>query len=108
MTPSTPGDAPDIWKLIFEQTPVVIRWLLGVLTLGIFTMLGLLWRWSRKDIENLQKHQHDHLQSINGRISTEIAGVHTRVSTLETRLDKRLEEMNHHLITIATNTHKGD
>ena len=38
---------PDIWALIFEQTPQALRWVLGVATLGVFTLLSILYRWHR-------------------------------------------------------------
>ena len=72
----------DIWSALFEQTPRIVRWLLGFLTLGIFTLLGVLYRWHREDMRR----------------------VHERVDQLEHRLDDRLYEVNRHLIQIAANT----
>jgi len=102
--PGPPSNAPDIWQLMFEQTPTVIRWLLGVLTLGTFTLLGVLWRWSRRDIEMIQKRQSEDIQSLHSRMSSDIGGVNSRISSLEQRIDDQMQEMNHHLITIASNT----
>lgn len=99
-----PSNAPDIWYLMFEQTPIVIRWLLGVLTLGTFTVIGILWRWSRKDIDQIQRRQSDDIQSLHSRVSADIGGVNTRISSLEQRMSDQMQEMNHHLVTIASNT----
>ena len=90
------GAGPDVWNLLFEQTPVIVRWALGVLTLGLFTVTGILYRWNRQDI-----------QRIDSRITDNINGVQTRISALEGRLDHRLEEMNRHLIDIAANTKRS-
>lgn len=72
----------DIWSALFEQTPRIVRWILGFLTLGIFTLLSVLYRWHRDDMRR----------------------VHERVDQLENRLDDRLDEVNRHLIQIAANT----
>ena len=77
-----PSGEIDIWNTLFEQTPKIVRWLLGFLTLGIFTLLGVLYRWHREDMRR----------------------VHERVDQLEHRLDDRLDEVNRHLIQIAANT----
>ena len=77
-----PSGEIDIWNTLFDQTPRIVRWLLGFLTLGIFTLLGVLYRWHRDDMRR----------------------VHERVDQLEHRLDDRLDEVNRHLIQIAANT----
>lgn len=79
---SPSGTDIDIWQAIFEQTPKVFRWVLGIMTLGIFTMLSILYRWHREDLRR----------------------VHERVDLLEARIEKRLDEVNGHLIEIASNT----
>lgn len=45
---------PDVWHLMFEQTPVIIRGLLGFVTLGLFTVAGILYRWHRKDMQRIE------------------------------------------------------
>lgn len=72
----------DIWQLIFEQTPSVLRWALGVLTLGIFTLAGVLYRWHRDDLRE----------------------VHDRVDRLENRIEAQHVETNRLLFEIANNT----
>lgn len=78
--PSSEG--PDVWHLIFEQTPPVLRWVLGILTLGIFTVLGILYRWSREDLRRVE----------------------SRITHLEGRLDRHMDENNRLLTQIASNT----
>jgi len=72
----------DIWQMIFEQTPLVLRWALGVLTLGIFTLAGVLYRWHRDDLKE----------------------VHKRVDRLENRIEAQHAETNKLLFEIANNT----
>ena len=76
----------DVWELIFNQTPIVLRWVLGVLTLGVFTLASVLYRWHRADMKEM----------------------HDRVDRLEERMDQRHAETNRYLIEIAQNTRKGD
>jgi hypothetical protein len=79
-------DSPiDVWHLIFEQTPSVLRWVLGVLTLGIFTLAGVLYRWHREDMRH----------------------VNNRIDRLEKTMDQRHQETNRLLFEIARNTRKG-
>ena len=83
----------DVWDAVFNQTPVVIRWILGALTLGVFTLAGALYRWNRQDV-----------QSIADKQTIENDRVHNRIDRLEIKLDKSTAEMNGHLIEIAKNT----
>ena len=76
----------DVWDLLFNQTPTVLRWALGVLTLGVFTLASVLYRWHRADMKEM----------------------HDRVDRLEERMDVRHAETNRYLIEIAQNTRKGD
>jgi hypothetical protein len=76
----------DVWDLLFNQTPTVLRWALGVLTLGVFTLASVLYRWHRADMKEM----------------------HDRVDRLEARMDQRHAETNRYLIEIAQNTRKGD
>lgn len=77
---------PDIWTLLFEQTPTIIRAALGVLTMGIFTLAAVLYRWHRDDLRE----------------------VHERVDRLENRIEAQHVESNRLLFQIARNTGSGD
>ena len=78
--------SPDIWNLVFEQTPPVFRWALGMLTLGIFTLASVLYRWHRDDLRE----------------------VHERVDRLENRIEAQHVESNRLLFQIARNTGSGE
>lgn len=73
---------PDIWALIFEQTPTTLRWIFGVLTLGVFTLLSVLYRWHRADMRRIE----------------------SRIDNLEGRLDHHMGEQTRILTQIASNT----
>ena len=67
---------PDVWNLLFEQTPVLIRGLLGVLTLGLFTLAGILYRWNKADM----------------------ARIENRMDNMEKRMDEGFAEMRGYLV----------
>lgn len=77
--------SPDVWHLVFEQTPPVLRWVLGVLTLGVFTLAGVLYRLNRESMNQ----------------------VHKRVDRLEVRMTDQNIETNRLLLQIAQNTHRS-
>ena len=81
-----PVDAPDVYHLIFDQTPRVIRWVLTVLTFGLFALAGWLWRRQERTAQRIEDQLH-------ARIDREMVTVH-----------RRLDEMNGHLFEIAKNT----
>lgn len=74
-----------MWNMLFEQTPVVIRGALGVLTLGIFTLASVLYRWHKDDLQK----------------------VHVRIDSLEGKMEQRQAETNRLLFQIAQNTDRG-
>ena len=77
---------PDnVWEALFEQTPAILRYVLGVLTLGLFSLAGVLYRWHRDDL----------------------AQVNERIDRLERVMDTRHQETNRILMQIATNTRRS-
>ena len=87
---------PDIWTLLFDQTPPVFRWALGMLTLGIFTLASVLYRWHRDDL----KEVHDRVDRLERRIEAH----NTRLGE---RIDAHNTETNRLLFQIARNTGSG-
>ena len=77
---------PDIWTLVFQQTPTIIRWMLGILTMGIFTLAGVLYRWHRDDMRDL----------------------HDRVDRLDSHLVAQHTETTQTLVQIASNTSRSN
>ena len=73
---------PNVWEMVFNQTPAVLRWALGILTFGIFTLAGVLYRWHRADMDEM----------------------HRRMDRMEALADKRHNETNRLLFEIAQNT----
>ena len=97
----------NIWDALFEQTPLVLRYVLGVLTLGLFTIAGYIHQQNK---ENLKQMDIRHRASMQ-RMETQ---VHARMDRMEEQNEKREErfllqfvEMNRNLMQIASNTQRG-
>jgi len=75
-------ETPDIWALIFEQTPQAIRWLLGALTLGLFTLASLIWRWHRDEMQRIEREAHESRREAHERIDREVQSIHTRLDEI--------------------------
>ena len=61
---------PDIWTLLFEQTPFILRVALSILTFGLFTLAAMLWRWNRADLQRVEKQVHSRMDRVEGKIDT--------------------------------------
>lgn len=72
---------PMIWDLMFEQTPIVIRWFLGAMLVAIMSLVGLVYKRLRADIKRL----------------------HARIDGVETRMDNDFREFNTSLLMVARN-----
>lgn len=65
-----PTSDHNVWVMMFESTPPALRWVLSILTLGLFGLAGVIWR----------------------RYHERIAIVESRINSLATKEDvKRLE-----------------
>jgi len=69
---TNPEHNPDVYQLLFDQTPVVIRWLLGVLTLGLFSLAGWVWKRQESQMDKVRKELHE-------RMDREMSGVYNRL-----------------------------
>lgn len=77
---------PDnVWEQLFEQTPLIFRYVMTTLTLGIFALAGVLYRWHRDDMK----------------------GVNERIDRLEKTVATQHSETNHWLFQIAQNTQRA-
>lgn len=88
-----PRTSIDVWDAIFNQTPTVLRWALGMLTMGVFTLAGILYRINRNDLEQITRQQ-----------KADVKEMHDRMDRFENKLDQTTAEMNRHLLQIAHNT----
>lgn len=91
---------PDVWQLIFEQTPTVLRWVLGVLTLGIFTLAGVLYKWHRQDLAEV----HQRIDMMDERFEHRHELMEARFESRHAQIYQRMDEQTQILIKIASNT----
>ena len=82
MNSMTDGRNPDLWQMMFEQTPVVLRWVMGVLTLGIFTLASIVYKWHREDMERVRQQQREDMEHTRRNINR----VHERVDEVKDQI----------------------
>lgn len=73
------GSDPDIWALLFEQTPRALRWVFGLLTFGVFSLAALIWKWQREDTRRVENDLQQKQKEMHERIDREMAGIHSRL-----------------------------
>ena len=47
---------PNVWELLFEQTPAVLRWVLGVLSAGLFTMASYMYTRNQQRMREIEAY----------------------------------------------------
>ena len=75
---------PDVWKLLFDQTPTALRWALGIMSAGVFTLATYIYQRNQRkvqamedyidkkieEVERRDEHIMQRLDIIDGRILT--------------------------------------
>jgi len=72
----------NIWMLIFEQTPVALRWILGILTCGIFWLAQRLYLNHKERVNRLENLIVNQSKETNKNIRE----VHAKVDRLTLKL----------------------
>lgn len=94
----------NLWEKLYEQTPTIIRWALGVLSLGAITMGMAYWRWRQKHIREELSRVENKIDEANEVRRQEVRDLHKRIDHSDELVTQRLDQVNHHLIEIARNT----
>jgi len=95
--------SPDIWQLMFEQTPTIIRWVLGVLTLGVFTLAAVLYKVHREDLNKV----HLRINELDQRFAHRQELTEARFEARHDQIYRRMEEQMQIPVRIASNTKGG-
>lgn len=68
---------PDVWKLLFDQTPIALRWALGIMSAGVFTLATHIYQRNQRKAQAMEdyidkkiEHIMQRLDIIDGRILT--------------------------------------
>lgn len=101
MRSMTDTNDPNFWKMAAEQTPTVIQWAFTILTFGVFTLAGWLWKRHQENTERIERQ-------LNQRLDHTEDHINKRMDGIEDRLSQSMSEVNKHLIEIAANTRKPD
>lgn len=95
--------SPDIWNLLFEQTPVVLRWMLGILTMGLFTLATVLYKWHREDLKKVNQRIHE----LDHRFERRQELMEARFESRHNQIYSRMDEQTAILVSIASNTREA-
>lgn len=87
----------NVWEALFDHTPTPIRYALGILTLGIFTLAGAIWRWNRSDFKRLED-----------KVDNNIRSIHQRIDQSNREVTQRLDEVIVQLVDISHHTDRKD
>ena len=98
---------PGVWEKLYEQTPTILRYVIGVLSLGTVTMIATYWRWSRKQIREELSRVEQKIDQTDAARRQEIWELHRRIDHSDHLVAQRLDEVNAHLIQIASNTNRS-
>ena len=72
----------NIWVLLFEQTPTVLRWILGILSCGLFWLAQRLYLNHKQRVDNLEN-----LIRSNAKASDKsMVRLHTKIDNLTLNL----------------------
>lgn len=91
---------PDVWQMIFEQTPEILRWVMGFLTLGIFTLASVIYKWHREDMRKVREEQRKDMDQTRENVNR----IHTRIDELH----REMSDNHNALYQLLLHRRKGD
>ncbi len=87
----SPTHDPNIWYLVFENTPPALRWLLGILSCGLFFLAGYIWKRHTERLRIIEQSLDKF--ATNGRIDKFEDSMNEGINTIHGRLDELMLEM---------------
>lgn len=95
--------SPDVWKLIFEQTPVVLRWALGILSAGLFTMATYIYRRNQRKMQETETYIDKKIQEVEKKMDSVNASSQRR----DEMILRRLEIIDGRVVDVLNNLAKS-
>ena len=74
---------PDIYQLLFDQTPLVLRILLGVLSLGVFTLAGYIYHQNLQNLREIEDNIMRRVEHLERQVSTQHITLSVRLARIE-------------------------
>ncbi len=87
----SPTHDPNIWYLVFENTPPALRWLLGVLSCGLFLLARHVWKRNMERLHVIEQSQKQF--ATNGRIDKLENSMNEGLKTIHGRMDDLMLEI---------------
>jgi len=82
--------------MLFEQTPTVLRWVLGVLSAGVFTLAAYIYRRNQRRIEEMEQHIDRKIREVEQKMD----GVNAASQRRDEHILHRLEIIDGRIITV--------
>lgn len=97
-----PAQDANIWFMLYEQTPPVLRWILGVLTFGLFTLFGYLYQRDRRAAMRVEDRLDKRIDSLERYTREQFSDLHRDIN-------ERLDQINKNILQVVQNTrHRND
>lgn len=87
----SPTHDPNLWYMIFEQTPPTLRWLLGVLSCGLFLLARYIWKRNMERLLIVEQAQKKF--ATNGRIDKLESSINDGLNRIHGRMDDLMLEI---------------
>ena len=46
----------DVWRLLFDQTPIALRWVLGIMSAGVFTLATYIYQRNQRKVQAMEDY----------------------------------------------------
>ena len=79
--------SPDVWRMLFEQTPVVLRWVLGILSAGLFTMATYIYRRNQRKMQEIETYIDKKITEVEKKMDAVNASAQLRDEAILRRLE---------------------
>lgn len=78
---------PDVWKLLFDQTPIALRWALGIMSAGVFTLATYIYRRNQRKVQAMEDYIDKKIEEVEKKMDFVNGLVQRRDEYIMQRLD---------------------
>ena len=78
---------PDVWKLLFDQTPIALRWALGIMSAGVFTLATYIYQRNQRKVQAMEDYIDKKIEEVEKKMDFVNALAQRRDEHILQRLD---------------------
>lgn len=94
----------NVWNIVLEHTPPVIRWMLAGLGTAVLTMVALVYKRMRETNAEAHARHAAALAAAEQRQKEEMQEVRNRITAMDAKIDTHLTRTNELLSQISQHT----